>query len=94
MKHYDSLIVLAIIILVVVQPGALVQLNTTILGKLLLLGGLITATLYKPYIGLLVLLLIICLTMNREGFDGATKEEEEDDNEIDLSIENEENLVA
>ena len=95
MKHYDSLIVLAIIILVVVQPGALVQLNTTILGKMVLLGGLIAATLYKPYIGLLVLLLIICLTMNREGFDDTeNKKEEEDENVSDLSIENEENQVA
>ena len=50
MKHYDSLIVLAIIVLVVIQPDALVQLNTTILGKLLILGCLIAATLYKPYI--------------------------------------------
>ena len=92
MKHYDSLIVLAIIILVVVQPDALVQLNTTILGKLFLLGGLIAATLYKPYIGLLVLLLIICLTMNREGF--ADEIEEEKEEEDDLDIENEEALVA
>ena len=92
MKHYDSLIVLAIIILVVVQPGALVQLNTTILGKMVLLGGLIAATLYKPYIGLLVLLLIICLTMNREGF--ADKIEEEKEEEDDLDIKNEQDLVA
>lgn len=96
MKHLESLVVLAILILVVVQPAALAQLNTTILGKMVLLGGLIMATLYKPYIGLLVLLLIICLTVNREGFaDNIDEEKEEDDeNRTDLSIENEEGLLA
>ena len=87
----ESLVVLAIIILVVVQPAALAQLNTTVLGKMIFLGGLIASTLYKPYIGLLVLILIICLTMNREGF-GDTMEEEEDENINDLSVENEEKL--
>ena len=48
MKHLESLIVLVVIILVVVQPTTLAQLNTTILGKMFLLGGLIMATLYKP----------------------------------------------
>ena len=96
MKHLESLIVLAIIVLVVIQPIALVQLNTTILGKIILLGSLITATLYKPYIGLLVLLLIICLTINREGFADNIEEEaeEEDENTDDLSIKNEEQLNA
>lgn len=90
----ESLVVLAIIILVVVQPAAVAQLNTTVLGKMILLGGLIASTLYKPYIGLLVLLLIICLTMNREGFDATEEEEEEeyDGNITDLSVENEEKL--
>ena len=92
MKHFESLVVLAIIILVVVQPASLAQLNTTILGKIVLLGGLIIATLYKPYIGLLVLLLIICLTLNREGFE--EEEEEDDENVNDLSIKNEEELLA
>ena len=64
MKQFEPLVVLAIIILVVVQPHALAQLNTTILGKIVLLSGLIMATLYKPYIGLLVLLLIICFLLN------------------------------
>lgn len=95
MKELESLIVLAIIILVVIQPIALVKLNATILGKLFILIGLIMATLYKPYIGLLVLLLIICLTMNREGFaDNIEEDEEEDENTDDLSIENEEQLIA
>ena len=88
----ESLVVLAIIILVVVQPAAVAQLNTTVLGKMILLGGLIASTLYKPYIGLLVLLLIICLTMNREGFDATEEEEEEEEDENDLSVENEEKL--
>ena len=91
MKHYDSLIVLAIIVLVVMQPTILVQLNSTMLGKIVLLGSLIAITLYKPYIGLLVLLLIVCLTMYREGFDNDMKEEE-DENIYDLSVENEEKL--
>lgn len=90
MKHFESLVVLAIIILVIIQPAALAQLNTNILGKIILLGGLIMATLYKPYIGLLVLLLIICLTVNREGFE--EEEEEDDENINNLSIENEEEL--
>ena len=92
MKQFEPLVVLAIIILVVVQPHALAQLNTTILGKILLLGGLIMATLYKPYIGLLVLLLIVCLTMNREGFD--EEEKEDDENVTNLSTENEDKLLA
>ena len=91
MKHYDSLIVLAIIVLVVMQPTILVQLNSTMLGKIVLLGSLIAITLYKPYIGLLVLLLIVCLTMYSEGFDNDMKEEE-DENIYDLSVENEEKL--
>lgn len=94
MKDLESLIVLAIIILVVVQPVALVKLNTTIIGKIILLGSLIVATLYKPYIGILVLLLIVCLTLNREGFadnmEDDEEEEEEDENVNDLSIKNEE----
>ena len=96
MKQFEPLVVLAILILVVLQPAALAQLNTTILGKMILLGGLIMATLYKPYIGLLVLLLIVCLTINREGFADNIEEEEEEDNENtnDLSIENEEHLQA
>ena len=96
MKHFESLVILAIIVLVVVQPTALAQLNTTILGKIVLLGGLIMATLYKPYIGLLVLLLIVCLTINREGFADNIEEEEEEGNENtnDLSIENEEQPTA
>tara|TARA_Y100000748_G_C15466852_1_gene477232 strand:- start:474 stop:755 length:282 start_codon:yes stop_codon:yes gene_type:complete len=90
----ELLVVLAIIILVVVQPAALAQLNTTVLGKMVLLGGLIASTLYKPYIGLLVLLLIVCLTMNREGFTEHIDEEkeEDDENRTDLSVENEEKL--
>jgi len=50
------------------------------------------ATLYKPYIGLLVLLLIVCLTMNREGFD--EEEKEDDENVTNLSTENEDKLLA
>lgn len=90
----ESLVILAIIILVVVQPAAVAQLNTTILGKIIILSGLITATLYKPYIGLLVLLLIVCLTMNREGLDHDREEEEQKDEEDEnnLSVENEEKL--
>ena len=96
MKHLESLIVLAIIVLVVIQPIALVQLNTTILGKMILLGSLIMTTLYKPYIGLLFLLLIVCLTMNHEGFAHHIEEEEEEENENtnDLSIKNEEQPTA
>tara|TARA_A100001015_G_scaffold64114_1_gene70763 strand:- start:1928 stop:2224 length:297 start_codon:yes stop_codon:yes gene_type:complete len=76
MKHYNSLIVLAIIILVLFQPNLILQLNSTILGKILLLGSLIVATLYQPFIGLLILLLIISLTINREGFDEKEHESE------------------
>ena len=96
MKHFESLVVLTIIILVIIQPSFLAQLNTTILGKMILLIGLIAATLYKPYVGLLVLLLIICLTINREGFADNIEEEKEDENENtnNLSIQNEEELLA
>jgi hypothetical protein len=96
MKQFESLVVLAILILVVLQPAALAKLNTTILGKMILLGGLIMATLYKPYIGLLVLLLIICLTVNREGFaDNIDEEKKEDDENVtNSSIDNETSLLA
>ena len=98
MKQFESLVVLAILILVVVQPASLAQLNTTILGKMVLLGGLIMATLYKPYIGLLVLLLIICLTVNQEGFtddiDEEKEKEEDNENVTDLSIENDSPLLV
>ena len=52
----------------------MIQLNNTIFGKIIILGVLIVITLYRPYIGLLTLLLIICLTLNREGFVDETKE--------------------
>ena len=79
MKDYNSLIVLAIIILVLFQPNLILQINSTILGKILLLASLIVATLYQPFIGLLILLLIISLTINREGFD---EKEHEKDHEL------------
>ena len=87
MKYLEPLIILAIIIFVVVKPNALVELNSTMLGKIILLGSLIISTLYKPYIGLLILLLIVCLTIIREGFEDNIEEDKE------VNIENEEQLA-
>ena len=88
MKHYDSLIILAIIILVLFQPNLILQLNSTILGKILLLGSLIVATLYQPFIGLLILILIISLTINREGFDKKDHESEDKPEEEENTLHN------
>ena len=54
---------------VVMRPGWLVQLNQTLIGKILLLVGLVVASLHKPYMGLLVLLLIVSIGYYREGLE-------------------------
>jgi len=66
---WELVVVCIILACVVMRPGWLVQLNQTLIGKILLLVGLVVASLHKPYMGLLVLLLIVSIGYYREGLD-------------------------
>lgn len=66
---WELVVVCIILACVVMRPGWLVQLNQTLIGKILLLVGLVVASLHKPYMGLLVLLLIVSIGYYREGLE-------------------------
>lgn len=68
-KTWELVVICIILASVVLLPDWLVQLNQTLIGKGLLLVALVTASLHKPYMGLLVLLLIVSLGYYREGAD-------------------------
>ena len=69
-KTWELVVICIILASVVLLPDWLVQLNQTLIGKGLLLVALVTASLHKPYMGLLVLLLIVSLGYYREGLVG------------------------
>lgn len=69
-QTWELVVVCVILAAVVMRPGWLVQLNQELIGKILLLGALVAASLHKPYMGLLVLLLIVSIGYYREGIDG------------------------
>ena len=69
-QTWELVVVCVILAAVVMRPGWLVQLNQELIGKILLLGALVAASLHKPYMGLLVLLLIVSIGYYREGLDG------------------------
>ena len=68
-KTWELVVICIILASVVLLPDWLVQLNQTLIGKGLLLVALVAASLHKPYMGLLVLLLIVSLGYYREGLD-------------------------
>ena len=69
-QTWELVVVCVILAAVVMRPGWLVQLTQELIGKILLLGALVAASLHKPYMGLLVLLLIVSIGYYREGLDG------------------------
>ena len=69
-KTWELVVICIILASVVLLPDWLVQLNQTLIGKGLLLVALVAASLHKPYMGLLVLLLIVSLGYYREGLVG------------------------
>ena len=66
-KTWELVVVCIILVCVVMRPNWLIQLNQELIGKVLLLVALVVAAYYKPYMGLLVLLLIVSLGFFREG---------------------------
>ena len=66
-KSWELVVICIILACVVLRPDWLVQLNMSLLGKGLLVVALVAASLHKPYMGLLVLLLIVSLGYYREG---------------------------
>ena len=70
-KSWELVVICIILACVVLRPDWLVQLNMSLLGKGLLVVALVAASLHKPYMGLLVLLLIVSLGYYREGIDVA-----------------------
>ena len=66
-KSWELVVICIILACVVLRPDWLVQLNMSLVGKGLLLVALVAASLHKPYMGLLVLLLIVSLGYYREG---------------------------
>ena len=66
-KTWELVVVCIILACVIVRPDWLIQLNQSLIGKVLLLVALVAASLHKPYMGLLVLLLIVSLGYYREG---------------------------
>ena len=69
-KTWELVVICIILACVVLRPDWLVQLNMSLVGKGLLLVALVAASLHKPYMGLLVLLLIVSLGYYREGLVG------------------------
>jgi hypothetical protein len=70
-KTWELVVICIILASVVLRPNWLIQLNQTLIGKVLLLVVLVAAALHKPYMGLLVLLLIVSLGFYREGLEDA-----------------------
>ena len=78
-KTWELVVICIILASVVLLPDWLVQLNQTLIGKGLLLVALVAASLHKPYMGLLVLLLIVSLGYYREGLPECSNYEKADD---------------
>ena len=68
-KTWELVVICIILASVVLRPNWLIQLNQTLIGKVLLLVVLVAAALHKPYMGLWVLLLIVSLGFYREGME-------------------------
>ena len=76
-KTWELVVICVILASVVLRPNWLIQLNQTLIGKVILLVGLVAASLHKPYMGLLVLLLIVSLGFYREGLGNACSNQPE-----------------
>lgn len=66
-KTWELVVVCIILISVIMRPEWLVQLNQTLVGNVLLLVAVVIASIHKPYMGLLIVILIIALGFYREG---------------------------
>jgi len=76
-KTWELVVICIILACVVLRPNWLVQLNQSLIGKVLLLVVLVAASLHKPYMGLLVLLLIVSLGFYREGLEDCSQYDSE-----------------
>ena len=67
MAKYEIYIFIILILMILLRPGVLYDLNNTMSGKFVFVVVIVLVTRYKPYLGLVMFLLIICLNNIREG---------------------------
>ena len=77
MAKYEIYIFIILILMILLRPGVLYDLNNTMSGKFVFVVVIVLVTRYKPYLGLVMFLLIICLNNIREGVESKKEDDSE-----------------
>ena len=88
-RNLEKLGIILMILLLVFRPGFIKKFSNNLIGKMLLLGGIVSVASHNKMYGLLAAFTyVVCVEMSSEGCDGETdKENTEEDAEEDAEEE-------
>ena len=90
-RNLEKLGIILMILLLVFRPGFIKKFSNNLIGKMLLLGGIVSVASYNKMYGLLAAFTyVVCVEMSSEGCDGETAETDKENTEEDAEEDAEE----